>query len=239
MAAISEIAASNHQTVGPRPARAAKRRSKRRPKAVKRRSKSGQMAVKKGVGRSRTISPEFRRRANDRARGGQKLSKWSKSGQKLVKVVKRPFRHQAAGQAATGTAPKRHHEKRPKENGQRKMVKGKWPKENGQNDGRKGGPGRRRRRAANRGQIASWSNRSEGFLGFFLGGGVQPNRKTKKGGNFVKQCYSNYADEFIQIVFTYYWRAATFGAKKIHIASTMTLVKMAFIAHLKRRSLMS
>ena len=147
MAAISEIAASNHQTVGPRPARAAKRRSKRRPKAVKRRSKSGQMAVKKGVGRSRTISPEVRPRANDRARGGQKLSKWSKSGQKLVKVVKRPFRHQAAGQAATGTAPKRHHEKRPKENGQRKMVKGKWPKENGQNDGRKGGPGRRRRRS--------------------------------------------------------------------------------------------
>ena len=39
-------------------------------------------------------------------------------------------------------------------------------------------------------------------------------RKTKKGGNFVKQCYSNYADEFIHIVFTYYWSAATFGAKK-------------------------
>ena len=157
----------HHQTAGPRPARAAEKRSERR-------QKSGQTAVnkwsnggQKGVGRSRTISPGVRPRASDRARGGQKLSKWSKSGQKVVKkwsnVAKRPFRHQAAGQAATGMAPKRHHEKRVKENGQRKMAK---------NDGRKGGPGRRRRRAANRGQIASWSNRSEGFLGFFLGGGV-------------------------------------------------------------------
>ena len=148
MAAISEIAASNHQTVGPRPARAAKRRSKRRPKSG---PKGGQKWSNGGQKGGQNEPSGRGRAAAKMVESGQKWSKVVKSGQRAVSAPGGgPSGHRDGPKAAKRETAKG---KWSKENGQKKMVKGKWSKTMAEKAGPTGGEGAQRTV-----DLTSWSN---------------------------------------------------------------------------------